>query len=162
MFLIVFILISCSNNKELSPNAQNNGRNGTDLNQTGKGGSLARFSLYDKFLYEVDDKNLSTYDLTINKIPNVIDTQSIGRSIETIYNFKQNLFFGSSEAVYFYSIENPTKPQYISQFSHQWSCDPVVADDTIAYVTLSNSANRCRNGNSQLDILSIKKSIILH
>lgn len=129
---------------------------GANQQATGQGGSLARFSIYQDYLYVVDDNNLNTFSIKDNSKPIVVDNQVVGERIQTIYNFKNRLYVGSERGVYFYSIEYPDYPVFISSLSHQWSCDPVVADDNLAYVTLSSSPNACRASINQLDILNIK------
>jgi hypothetical protein len=49
---------------------------------------------------------------------------------------------------------NPSAPEYISQFSHMSSCDPVVVNGNYAYVTL-RSGNLCGDAQSQLDVIDI-------
>ena len=53
-----------------------------------------------------------------------------------------------------YDISSPASPTYVSTFWHMTSCDPVVVQDTIAYVTL-RGGNMCGNNLNELDVVSI-------
>jgi hypothetical protein len=55
-----------------------------------------------------------------------------------------------------YNISDPLNILYLSHYEHITSCDPVVANDTLAFVTL-NSQSTCRwqTGANELDILDI-------
>jgi hypothetical protein len=78
-----------------------------------------------------------------------------GWGIETIYPFRDKLFIGSTSGMFIYDITNPSNPAAMGQFSHVRSCDPVIADDDYAFVTL-RSGTTCQGFNNQLDILDIK------
>jgi hypothetical protein len=53
-----------------------------------------------------------------------------------------------------YDISTPNNPVFLSDFSHVFSCDPVVVEGNYAYVTLSTS-NRCNRGTNELQIINI-------
>jgi hypothetical protein len=77
-------------------------------------------------------------------------------SAETIYPFKDKLFVGASNGMYMYDIlSNPASPKITGKFTHARSCDPVVADNNYAYVTLS-SGTQCQGFENELDIVNIK------
>jgi hypothetical protein len=84
-----------------------------------------------------------------------MSTIEIGWGIETIFPYKNNLFIGSQNGMHIFNVSEPTSPEYISTFAHVSSCDPVVANDTIAFVTL-RSGNTCQGFNNQLDVIDIK------
>ena len=54
-----------------------------------------------------------------------------------------------------YSIEHPANPHFISAYSHFVACDPVVVQDTLAFVTVRTTDCRATEFNS-LDIINIK------
>jgi hypothetical protein len=56
--------------------------------------------------------------------------------------------------MFIYSLQDPSNPEFISQFSHATGCDPVVAEGNYAYVTL-RSGNFCGEIKSQLDVIDI-------
>jgi hypothetical protein len=86
--------------------------------------------------------------------PSFSKKNNIGWNIETLFPFKNNLFIGSNVGMFIYNISSPDNPVKTGQFSHVLSCDPVIADDNHAYVTL-RSGNNCRNSVNQMDVLQL-------
>lgn len=142
--LISSVFISCS-------------KEGTDaINSKGKGGSMARFTVCGDYLYSVDNTSLKVFDIATPTATTLVNTVNIGFGIETIFPFNNYLFIGSQDGMYIYDISNPSVPSYIAKSEHILSCDPVVANDSLAFVTL-RSGSLCRNTNvNRLDILDIK------
>ncbi len=56
--------------------------------------------------------------------------------------------------MHIFNIDDRLKPLKLSTYQHIFSCDPVVADDKYAYVTL-RSGNSCFRGVNRLDIIDI-------
>lgn len=124
----------------------------------GTGGSLARFIIVNNYLYVVDDQTLTTYDISSFRNPKQVSTLQIGFNIETIYNLGDNLLIGSQNAMYIYSIANPGKPSYEASATHLRACDPVVANERTAYVTVRSSltnTNACGGNVNALLIYDI-------
>ncbi|MBN9349836.1 MAG: hypothetical protein J0H55_04055 [Chitinophagaceae bacterium] len=121
----------------------------------GKGGSMARFALAKNYLYTVSNSDLSVFNLTPELLPEFSNTVHLNNwSIETIFPLKDKLFIGSSTGMYVFNIQDPATPVKEGEFFHVQSCDPVIADDTYAYVTL-RSGNSCGGTTNQLDILKL-------
>ncbi|NDC79539.1 MAG: hypothetical protein EBZ67_16965, partial [Chitinophagia bacterium] len=74
--------------------------------------------------------------------------------IETIFPYKNRLFLGSQTGMFIYDASDKDNPRKLGQFTHARACDPVVADDTHAYVTL-RSGNRCVGNLNQLDVVDV-------
>ncbi len=110
-------------------------------NDTGTGGSLARFTISRDHLYVVDGRNLYTFSLEQPGQPKKIYTNNIGFDIETLYTWEDKLFIGSRDAMYIYSIADATKPALLGSARHVSACDPVVARDSVAYVTIRTGTN---------------------
>ena len=123
--------------------------------QTGKGGSLARFTIAGEYLYAVDNHFLYAYSLAKPSAPEKIYTSSLNYDIETIYPFKNFLFLGTRTGLYIYSVENPKQPVLVGEARHARSCDPVMANDSVAFVTLKGSGS-CGPATSGLYIHDIK------
>ena len=102
----------------------------------GTGGSTARFTITKNHLFTVSQSDLMVYNLANPSVPKFESRAGLGWGIETIYPFKDKLFIGSNSGMFIYDISNPGSPFMLSQFSHARACDPVVADDNTAYVTL--------------------------
>ena len=73
---------------------------------------------------------------------------------ETIYPFQNKLFMGSTTGMYIYDITEPSAPVKQGAFAHVRTCDPVIADEGHAFVTL-RSGTTCQGYTNELDILDI-------
>lgn len=121
----------------------------------GVSGSMARFSMFSNYLYTVTESALNVFNITQPLDPVFSNKVNIGLDIETIYPFKGNLFIGSRNGMFIYGTSNPAQPNRLSSFSHIRSCDPVIADDKYAYVTL-RSGTQCVGFTNQLDVLDVQ------
>ncbi len=120
----------------------------------GVGGSMARFTLYDNYLYVVDNASLNLFDISNPANPDYAKQVPISWNIETIFPYNDMLFIGTQTGMYVFSVQNPANPEFISEFRHASSCDPVVVDGNYAYVTL-RGGNLCGAIESQLDVINI-------
>ncbi|MEO6670028.1 MAG: hypothetical protein ABIN36_11165 [Ferruginibacter sp.] len=137
IFLGFIILIySCSKDSGSSDSLAAN--TGTT---TGQGGSLARFTISGDYLYAVTNNSLYAYDIGDPANPVQTYMQDIGFSVETIYPYGDKLFIGTTTGLFIYSIATPSSPVRIGEATHARSCDPVVANDSIAFVTLKGNSN---------------------
>lgn len=127
----------------------------TSSSATGQGGSLARFTTANDHMYIVDNQKLYTYSLLDEKHPQLKGSIDVGFSIETIYTYKDKLFVGSSSAMYIYSISNPAQPTKLGQATHVRACDPVIANDSIAYITV-RGGTRCGGTQNALMVYDVK------
>lgn len=121
----------------------------------GVGGSMARFTIINDYLYTVTNFELNVFNISTPNSPMFSNKVNAGGNIETIYPFKDKLFIGSRNGMFIFGLQNPASPNSIGMFSHLSSCDPVVADDKYAYVTL-RSGRACEGQSNQLDILNIE------
>jgi hypothetical protein len=120
----------------------------------GVGGSLARFAITNQNLYTVGNSNLKVFDISNSTNPVQVSDKNIGWNIETIYPFQDKLFIGSMSGMFIFNISNPGNPTFEGQFSHATRCDPVVADNQFAYITL-RSGTPCQGFGNELDIVNI-------
>ena len=120
----------------------------------GVGGSMARFTIVNNYLYAVSESALNVVSIVNGADPTFSNKVQIGWGIETLYPFNNRLFIGSTTGMFIYDITNPTNPVKLSNFSHARSCDPVIADNSNAFVTL-RSGTPCQGFNEQLDVLDI-------
>ena len=122
----------------------------------GINGSMARFAILNNYMYTVSNSEIKVFDISNTVNPVQTNTVSIGWGIETIYPFKNNLFIGSNTGMFIYGTQNPAAPNRLGSFAHAFACDPVIADDNYAYVTLKGGTD-CRNANlNQLDIINVQ------
>ena len=122
----------------------------------GVAGSTARFGLQQNRMYTVSHDDLKVFNITKPEAPQYTSKIDLVQgNIETIFPYKNNLFIGAQGGMFIYSASNPDQPSLLGQFTHVRSCDPVVADDTHAYVTLSGGT-MCGGFSNQLDVVDIK------
>jgi hypothetical protein len=74
--------------------------------------------------------------------------------METMFILNKTMFLGSTSAMYIYDLSYLPSVTYLSQFTHFRSCDPVIADDKFAYVTLKVGGN-CGRGQNLLEVFDI-------
>ena len=125
---------------------------------TGQGGSMARFATTGNYLYTVDSRMLHVYNIEDAAQPVKIKDVELGVNIETIFPYQDKLFIGSMNGMYIYDITDPTAPVHLSTYRHVTSCDPVVVQGNLAYVTL-RSGNTCQWGSNQLDVIDISDPV---
>ena len=120
----------------------------------GTGGSMARFSIKNDYLYVADEAKLSAFDISNPASPNLVSSEYAGWNIETLFSYEDHLYLGSDRGMYIYSIENPASPHSVSYLEHVQGCDPVVVKDNYAYVTI-RGGNACGQNFNQLDVVDI-------
>ena len=120
----------------------------------GVAGSMARFSIVSDYLYTVSDADLKVFSISNASDPQYIKQINMGWGIETIYPFKDKLFIGSRINMFIYGLTNPASPNLISTFQHTRACDPVIADDNNAFITV-RTGNNCMGTANRLHILNI-------
>lgn len=145
---VIFLIFACS--QESSDSNQANSVSGD-----GQGGSLATFTLKGEYLYTVDFYNLSVFNVSNPTNPVKVNTIDVGFNIETLFSFKDYLFIGSQDAMYIYDVSNKELPKLLSQSRHFRACDPVVANDENAYVTLHSNSS-CRGTVNELKTYNIE------
>lgn len=136
--ILVLVLSYCSCSEETSL---------IDSGTTGGAiaGSYANMLTIGEFLYVISDTDITTMNITIGGSPTEIDRQNLGFGIESIFHYDGILYIGSRDNLHIYEIAADGTPEFksITAYNTQdWSIcnsDPVIVNDTIAYVTLSES-----------------------
>jgi hypothetical protein len=141
IFVVLPWILSCGDMNSASEN-------------TGQGGSLARFAISNNYLYVATNSMISVYNISENKFSHVNDIP-VTFGLETITARNPYLYLGARDAMYIYSIANPSSPDFVFRYTHIVSCDPVVVQGNRAYVTLRNSENICARGVNTLEIIDI-------
>ena len=121
---------------------------------TGVGGSLARFTILNDYLYAIDESRLHAYALSNPAVPVQASITDVGWGIETIFPLAPNLFIGANDGMYIFSASNPAQPQQLAVFQHARACDPVFVDGDLAYVTLRDGTE-CQGFQNQLEVIDI-------
>jgi hypothetical protein len=128
---------------------------GVSSGGVGIGGSMARFGVKDDVLYLLESNRLNILDISVKSEPAKLFEINAGSGIETMFLTKNNMFLGTRTGMIIYDITNPWSLIKKSTYTHLRSCDPVVVDDTLAYVTLRSGTN-CGGTINCLDVINIK------
>ncbi len=110
----------------------------------GVAGSTARFAIANNYLFLVNDSQLKAFEITNPEDPTPAHVTELGGDIETIFGYKNNLFIGGQNGMQIFELLDGGEAKFLSQFAHQQSCDPVIANDQYAYITL-RGGTVCRN-----------------
>ncbi|PHI18804.1 hypothetical protein CEQ90_16245 [Lewinellaceae bacterium SD302] len=127
ILFVFFILLSCSSNDSAAPGNGNGG--------SGVGGSLARFTVVGDHLYTLETSKLSWFSLA-NGGMNFEGEEELFGLQETIFPLGDKLFLGADNGMTIFQIDETGKPIFQSDIAHINACDPVVANENFAYVTL--------------------------
>lgn len=137
------------------PYISSGGSGGISSGGVGIGGSMARFGIKDNVLYLLDNSTLHLLDISTKTNPSEIFNMPAGSGIETMFITGKNLFMGTTTGMRIFDIADPRNPVLKSTYNHVRSCDPVVVDDTLAYVTLRTGTG-CGGSLNSLDVVNIK------
>ncbi|MDP1726030.1 MAG: hypothetical protein Q8M15_04550 [Bacteroidota bacterium] len=149
-YVLICIAGICSCAKQ-SPTLNNNVNTGT-------AGSIARFAVVGNTLYTVSLTHLNIFDVSDKNNPVLAGSANLGFNIETIFpRDDSTLFVGSSNGMYIFDIKDRLLPNQKSLYMHFTACDPVVANQTHAFITLSSniSRRRCFRSVNQLEVIDI-------
>ena len=146
IFIVIILIWSCSDEFFMKSESSSD---------VGQSGSMARFTIASNYLYTVDRQNLRIFNISDAKQPEYKRKEMIGFDIETIFSRGDLLFIGAETAMYIYKLNDPEYPLQLTRYSHIYSCDPVVANDNYAFVTLSTSST-CGRWDNELHILDIQ------
>lgn len=128
---------------------------GPSGNGFGVGGSMARFTLYDHYLYTLNNGTLLIFDVTSSSQPVKSNELPWLWDAETLFPTENYMFVGAQSGMYIYDLAIPAAPVQITKFEHARSCDPVVVEGNYAYVTL-RSGTECMGFTNQLDVVNIE------
>ncbi|TVR74450.1 MAG: hypothetical protein EA408_02760 [Marinilabiliales bacterium] len=120
----------------------------------GKGGSMARFGIFDNYLYGIEDRKINVFNIADPAMPVKLTSHGVNSVIETIFILGDKMFIGGRSSMFIYDLAEPASPEYVSEYTHITACDPVVVEDDIAYVTL-RGGTICGGGINRLDIIDV-------
>lgn len=126
---------------------------------TGQGGSLARFTIAKDHLYAVNGSSLNVFDISNPANAIYLSKHELFTTVETIFARDTNtIFIGSTNGMFIYDVSAAPSIERLSTYQHVVACDPVVANDKYAYVTLRSEQNNnfCWRSVNQLDIIDIQ------
>jgi len=122
----------------------------------GTGGSMARFCIKDNALYIMADYTVKVMNISsrLNPVNTGMDFYMPSNS-ETMFLSDKYMFIGTATGMLVFDISNPFAPQQKMFFTHARACDPVVVDDTLAYITL-RTGTTCGGVSNMLSVVNIK------
>jgi hypothetical protein len=121
----------------------------------GLGGSMARFGIKEKALYVVDKSTLKVFDISNKILPVKVNDVNPGWNVETMFLKGNQMYLGTTTGMAIFDITSPFSPFSRTFFTHARSCDPVIVDDTLAYITLRTGTG-CGGNQNLLDIVNVK------
>ena len=98
--------------------------------------------------------SIEVFDISNATTPVRTNTIAVPWGVETLFPLNDYLFVGANNGMTIYDLSNPTNPSHLSSFEHADACDPVVANETNAYVTL-RSGTQCQGFTNQLEVINI-------
>lgn len=121
-----------------------------------QGGSLARFAALDDYLFTIDGNAIQTFRLETLDNPTLFNRVPVTFGIETLFPYRgesgDQLYVGGNAGLYIMDASNPANIKEQGRIDHVQSCDPVVVQEELAYVTLQGS---CFNQANRLEIISV-------
>ena len=121
-----------------------------------QGGSLARFASIEDFLYTIDGSEIQSFRLEPLSDPQTYNRVTVDFGIETLFpyfgNQEPQLYIGGQSGMYIYDAADPSNLRRQGAIGHLQSCDPVVVQGDLAYVTLQGS---CFNQQNRLEIIDV-------
>ena len=123
--------------------------------QTSTAGSMTRFLPIDNYLYTINFNELVLFSIGDDYRPSRFARLDTRTQAETLFQLNDLLFVGSTTGMLMYDVETPSNPEYLNSIQHFRSCDPVVADEEYAYVTLRGGTN-CFTELNELQIIDIR------
>ncbi|MDG1023194.1 MAG: hypothetical protein P8O72_04040 [Flavobacteriaceae bacterium] len=127
----------------------------SDTSIISQAGSLARFLPIGGFLYVLNQWELILFEIDTNYQPLRYGKTPLNNNAETLFQLNDLLFIGTTTGMLLYDVSRPTNPEFINSVDHFRSCDPVVADEKYAYVTLRGGTN-CFTTRNELQIIALE------
>lgn len=140
------------------------GASGSGGAASGQGGSLGRFAVADQYLYVIDGQELRQFNLALPDDPTAHNQLPITITPETLFPMGDSLLLvGGTQGMAAYSLGADGRIRLEGTYNHVTSCDPVVANNTHAYVTLrSRNQGFCTGFVNELQALDISNLSQIH
>lgn len=131
---------------------------GTPIKQSsapsiGVQGSQSRFTMFDKYLYTVNQGRMNVYDVSAR----LIEKQTIQTwwNTETIFAYNKALYIGTPNGFIIFDNSSPEAPKQAAMIQHVTGCDPVFVEGDKAYVTI-RTGTTCNGTQNLLEVYDIK------
>ena len=121
-----------------------------------QGGSLARFALLGDYLYTIDGDGIQSFRLETPADPVLFNRKNVDFGIETLFPYtgglNAQLYVGGNQGLYIMDASSPGNLRKQGEVSHVQSCDPVVVQGDLAYVTLRGE---CFGESNRLEVIDV-------
>lgn len=116
-------------------------------------GSQSRFTMYDKYLYTVNQGRMNVYDVSTR----LVEKRTIQTwwQTETIFSYNKAIYIGTPNGFIIFDNSDPESPKQSAMVQHITGCDPVVVDGDKAYVTI-RTGTTCNGTQNLLEVYDIK------
>jgi hypothetical protein len=130
--------------------------NAAGMKSSGTAGSMAGMVLMGDHLYAITEMhNLGIVNISNAASPTLVKNDIFaGFDLQTIFPFQGKLFLGSAVGMFMYDVADPANPVQLGTFTHGRACDPVIADEDHAYVTL-HAGDGCGGEANELHVIDI-------
>jgi len=145
------VLVACNESGSSSSGSGDGGGSGT-----GRGGSTARMTIVNNYLYAIAGTGIQLFDVSNPATPNPWTNVNVAWDIQTIFPYQNYLLIGAADGVYILDNTDQAAPYLVGEFTHATVLDPVVAQEGYAYVTLKSDFSR-PNGfiDDQMNVVDI-------
>jgi hypothetical protein len=117
-------------------------------------GSVNRIAYYKEHVYVISRSIINTFQ-DFGQLELLSSNYASG-NMETVYPNNDKLFIGTSQSMEVFDLRNPSTPEFLSSFWHPTSCDPVLPDGDVAFVTLrTGDVGNCPGDENALLVLDI-------
>jgi hypothetical protein len=122
-------------------------------------GSITRFTVYDGFMYALNQKEVLTYRLDNPDKPELVHRLPLDYGLETIIVYDDVMYIGSRFSLYIVDISAREQPRLSSESSRLelglfGGCDPVAVRANYAYSTVKIIQNICGNLSQQSALIT--------
>ncbi|MFK7995145.1 MAG: LVIVD repeat-containing protein [Granulosicoccus sp.] len=151
LFIVASVMLSgCSDNA--SSDASSTDRPGL----TGTAGSTARMIIDGDYLYAISGSSVQLFDISTPAAPVPWTQVNIDWDIQTLFAYEDYLLVGAADGIHILDNTDRASPQYVGDFQHAVTRDPVVAQDNVAYATLRRDDTQPGNDIvNQLNVIDI-------
>ncbi|MFK7756437.1 MAG: LVIVD repeat-containing protein [Flavobacteriales bacterium] len=123
-------------------------------NSSGQFGTINRITAVNDYVYAVAKNKMHVF--SDNGLMAKANTLNSSDLMETIYPQGEYLYVGGNTAVTIYDNRNPELPIETSSYAHITSCDPVLPNGSVAYVTLrTGDFSNCPGDVNAMEVLNI-------
>ena len=116
-------------------------------------GTVNRIAHAADHVYVISNSHMTI--LSDNGNLELVDNIQAGWQMETIYPQDNSLYIGTRNSMLVYDISTPVSPRERSRYDHVDSCDPVLPNGDIAYLTLRSNGTGCPGDINALIVLDI-------